>query len=55
VQQPQIPEEVDDLLLVVVVATCRPEGRQPGCAQLLLVSPGAASPESTMSLTRAAT
>ena len=38
-QQPQVVEEVDHLLLVVVVAAGRAEGRQAERAQLLLVHP----------------
>ena len=39
VQQPQVREQVDHLLLVVVVAAGRTEGRQPGRAQRLFVEP----------------
>ncbi len=36
-QQPQVGQKVDDLLLVVVVATGRAEGREPELAERLLV------------------
>ena len=40
VEQPQVGEEVDDLLLAEVAAAGRAVGRQPGRAQLLLVPLG---------------
>ncbi len=39
-QQPQVHEQVDDLLLAEVAPSRRPEGRQPERAQLLLVPLG---------------
>ena len=40
VQQPQVREQVDDLLLAEVPSSGRAVGRQPGLAQLLLVHLG---------------
>src|SRR5205823_14848917 len=43
VQEPQVGEQVDDLLLAEVAASSCAVGRQPGTAQLLLVPLGVGS------------